>query len=97
MPKKVKLVDLFSGVVSLNDKGEADVPLNIPDFNGTLRLMVVAFTSDAYGSAEREVTVSAPIVAEIAMPRFIGLGDTFALALDVTNMMTAAQNISIKL
>ena len=70
MPKKVQLVDIFSGVVSLNAKGEADVPLNIPDFNGTLRLMVVAFTADAYGSAEREVTVSAPIVAEIAMPRF---------------------------
>lgn len=97
MPKKVKLVDIFSGVVALNDKGEADVPLAIPDFNGTLRLMVVAYTADAYGSAEREVTVSAPIVAEIAMPRFIGPGDTSTLALDVTNMMPGEQAISIQL
>ena len=35
LPKKVKLVDLFSGVVKLNDKGEADIPLDLPDFNGT--------------------------------------------------------------
>jgi alpha-2-macroglobulin len=97
MPNKVELIDLFSGPVQLNAKGEADIPLNIPNFNGTLRLMAVASTADAYGSAEKEVTVSAPIVAEIAMPRFIGPGDTSTVALDVTNMMKDAQTISIKL
>lgn len=97
MPKKVRLVDIFSGPVQLNAKGEADVPLDVPDFNGTLRLMAVASTADAYGNAEREVQVSAPIVAEIAMPRFIGPGDTTSFALDVTNMTGSAQNISIKL
>lgn len=97
MPKKVKLIDLFSGPVQLNDKGEAEVPLQIPDFNGTLRLMVVAATDDAYGSTDKEVVVSAPIVAEIAMPRFIGPGDNSTFALDVTNMMQDEQNIQIKL
>ncbi|MBR7801761.1 alpha-2-macroglobulin family protein [Undibacterium fentianense] len=97
MPKKVKLVDIFSGPVQLNEKGEADVALNIPDFNGSLRVMVVASTEDAYGSAEKEVIVSAPIVAEIATPRFIGPGDTSSFALDVTNMMPSEQNIQIKL
>ncbi|MFZ6801713.1 alpha-2-macroglobulin family protein [Undibacterium sp. Di24W] len=97
MPKKVKLVDIFSGPVQLNDKGEADVPLNIPDFNGTLRVMVVASTDDAYGSTDKEVVVSAPIVAEIATPRFIGPGDTSTFALDVTNMMQSEQSINIKL
>lgn len=97
MPKKVKLVDIFSGPVQLNAKGEADVPLNIPDFNGTLRIMAVASTEEAYGSAEKEMVVSAPIVAEISTPRFIGPGDTSTIALDVTNMMKSDQSISIKL
>ncbi len=97
MPKKVLLVDLFSGPVVLNAKGEADVPLDVPDFNGTLRLMAVASTQEAYGNAEREVVVSAPIVAEISMPRFIGPGDTATLALDVTNMMGSEQDINIRL
>jgi alpha-2-macroglobulin len=97
MPKKVRLVDLFSGPLQLNAKGEADVALMIPDFNGTLRLMAVAASEDAYGRADREVTVSAPIVAEIAMPRFIGPGDSAALALDVTNMMAGEQSLTIKL
>lgn len=97
MPKKVKLIDIFSGPVQLNAQGEATIALDIPDFNGTLRLMAVASTADAYGNAEREVTVAAPIVAELSMPRFIGPGDNSTLALDVTNMMTSEQNIAIKL
>jgi len=97
MPKRVKLVDIFSGPVQLNGKGEATVPLDIPDFNGTLRLMAVAATDDAYGNAERDVVVAAPIVAEIALPRFIGPGDTSTVALDVTNMMPGERNISVKL
>ena len=71
LPKKVKLVDLFSGVVKLNDKGEADIPLDLPDFNGTLRLMAVAFTADNFGSTDAEMVVAAPIVAELNTPRFI--------------------------
>ncbi|WP_332875866.1 alpha-2-macroglobulin family protein [Massilia sp. S19_KUP03_FR1] len=97
MPKKVKLVDLFSGPVQLDAKGEANIALDIPDFNGNLRLMVVAASDDAYGKADREMLVSAPIVAEIAMPRFIGPGDSAAVALDVTNMMKTEQEVSIKL
>ncbi|WP_256079577.1 alpha-2-macroglobulin [Massilia sp. YIM B04103] len=97
MPKKVKLVDLFSGPVQLNAKGEAEIPLDIPDFNGTLRLMAVASTADSYGSADREVVVSAPIVAEISLPRFIGPGDKSTVALDVSNMMTGEQDIDIRL
>jgi uncharacterized protein YfaS (alpha-2-macroglobulin family) len=97
MPKKVKLVDIFSGVVQLNARGEAEVPLDIPDFNGTLRLMAVASTADAYGSTDREVVVSAPIVAELSMPRFVGPNDKSTVALDVTNMMGGEQEIDIKL
>ncbi|MCL2656381.1 MAG: alpha-2-macroglobulin family protein [Betaproteobacteria bacterium] len=97
MPKKVKLVDLFSGPVQLDAKGEAQIPLDIPDFNGTLRLMAVAATPERFGSAEREMTVAAPIVAELSMPRFIAPGDSATLALDVTNMSGGAQDIQLKL
>ena len=97
MPKKVKLIDLFSGPVALNAKGEAEVPLDIPDFNGTLRLMAVAATADRFGKAEQEMTSAAPIVAELAMPRFIAPGDNATIALDVTNLSGAAQDIKISL
>ncbi|WP_438800845.1 alpha-2-macroglobulin family protein [Achromobacter pestifer] len=97
LPKKVKLVDLFSGAVTLNEQGEADIPLDLPDFNGTLRLMAVAFTPDNYGSTDTEMVVAAPIVAELNTPRFITPGDQAAIALDVTNLSGAEQKVTVKL
>ncbi len=97
MPKKVKLIDLFSGPVQLDANGQAQIPLDIPDFNGTLRLMAVVSTAERFGSAEREMTVAAPIVAELSTPRFIAPGDAAMVALDVSNMSGAAQDIQLKL
>ncbi|NRF69389.1 alpha-2-macroglobulin family protein [Aquincola sp. S2] len=97
MPKKVKLVDLFSGPVQLDAKGEATVTLAIPDFNGTLRLMAVAATAEKFAHAESETVSAAPLVAEMAMPRFIAPGDAATLALDVTNLTTEPQTVKVKL
>jgi len=97
MPAKVKLVDLFSGVVELDAQGRAQIPLDIPDFNGTLRLMAVAFTENRFGNAEAEMVVAAPIVAELSTPRFISPGDRAMVALDLTNMSGAAQNVTVAL
>lgn len=96
MPRKVRLVDLSSGPVMLDAKGEATIPLDLPDFNGTLRLMAVASTADSYAHAESEMVVAAPIVAELSMPRFIAPGDTATIALDVTNLSGSTQQVSIK-
>ncbi|MEN9317342.1 MAG: hypothetical protein RIS35_3735 [Pseudomonadota bacterium] len=97
LPRRVRLVDLFSGPVTVDANGEATVPLELPDFNGTLRLMAVAATADGYASAEREMTVAAPLVAELAMPRFVSPGDAATVALDLTNLSGAPQSVSVKL
>ncbi|MGE8602884.1 alpha-2-macroglobulin family protein [Bordetella trematum] len=97
LPKKVKLVDLFSGAVGLDAKGEAEIELNVPDFNGTLRLMAVAFTDERYGNADAEMVVAAPVVAELNTPRFITPGDQAAIALDLTNLSGATRKLTVRL
>ena len=94
-PRKVKLVDLFSGPVALDAKGEAEITLQIPDFNGTLRLMAVVNAPRRFGSADKEVVSAAPIVAELAMPRFVSPGDQATLALDLANMTEQAQSLRV--
>ena len=47
-----RTVALFSGPVKLDDKGEAKITLEIPDFIGQLRLMAVAYDKDKVGSAD---------------------------------------------
>jgi len=90
---EVQIVSLFSGVVDVNSDGQATIALNIPDFNGRLRLMAVAFSDNEFGSDEQEITVAAPIVAQLAMPRFLAMEDTATFALDLTNLSGETQTI----
>jgi uncharacterized protein YfaS (alpha-2-macroglobulin family) len=46
---------------------------------------------------EAEVTVAAPLVVELAMPRFLSVGDSAVLALDVQNLAGSPQEIRIAL
>jgi uncharacterized protein YfaS (alpha-2-macroglobulin family) len=95
MPRKVLLVDLFSGPVALDAKGEATINLKLPDFNGTLRVMAVVSSADSYASAQAETVVAAPLVAELNMPRFVSPGDKATIALDVTNLSGAPQEVKV--
>lgn len=93
----VQIVSLFQGPVVPNAEGIAEIPLSLPDFNGRLRLMAVAFGKEHYGSSEMEVTVAAPVIAEISMPRFLAYGDRAEIALDVQNMTDEAQTLDVSL
>src|SRR5579871_3853926 len=81
-----KTVALFSGLVKVGANGVANVPLDVPDFNGELRLMVVAWTSNKLGEASRPLTVRDPVVAEIVLPRFLAPGDRALAALNMDNV-----------
>lgn len=70
-----RTVALFSGVVALKGDGTATIPLEIPDFQGELRLMAVAFDGEKVGSADARMTVRDPLVAEVILPRFLAPGD----------------------
>ncbi|MBP7338440.1 alpha-2-macroglobulin [Niveispirillum sp.] len=70
-----RTVALFSGIVALDATGKATIPLTIPDFQGELRLMAVAWDTDKLGSAETRLTVRDPVVAELILPRFLSPSD----------------------
>ncbi len=96
LPKKVKLVDLFSGPVALNAEGQAEVDLQVPDFNGKLRLMAVVAGPNQFASKDLEVTVAAPLVVELAAPRFINHGDSAIVALDVQNLSGQDETLNVR-
>ncbi|HEX3675578.1 MAG TPA: alpha-2-macroglobulin family protein, partial [Rhizomicrobium sp.] len=81
-----KTVALFSGLVKVGAGGVTQVPVDVPDFNGELRLMAVAWTKDKLGHADRPLTVRDPIVADIVLPRFLAPGDKAQAALNMNNV-----------
>ena len=82
---RVQTVDLYSGQVSLDARGEARIPIQVPDFNGTLRISALVFSADRYGEASTESILRAPILAEASAPRVLAPEDSSMLTLDLQN------------
>ncbi|RYZ55742.1 MAG: alpha-2-macroglobulin family protein, partial [Sphingobacteriales bacterium] len=91
----VQIVALFEQPVIVDANGEAIIPIHVPDFNGRLRLMAVAFGEEQFGNAEQELTVAAPLVTEISLPRFLASGDKAEIALDLHNLSGADREFDI--
>ncbi len=82
---RVQTVDLFSGPVKLDSGGNARITLQVPDFNGTLRVAALVYAGESYGSRAVETVARAPVVAEASMPRVMAPGDRATVTLDLTN------------
>ncbi len=83
---KVQIVDLFTGPVAFDAQGKATLHVDVPDFNGSLRLAALAYTDSHYGNADGNVTVRAPLVVEPSTPRVMAAGDQAVISLDLKNL-----------
>ncbi|NEM97922.1 alpha-2-macroglobulin family protein [Pontibacter burrus] len=97
--KRVKLVSLWSEHLKTNGNGEAIVKVKIPEFSGSLRVMAVAYKGKSFGSAEKMMRVSDPVVISTALPRFVSPGDTMLVPVTLTNTTantaTASSSITV--
>jgi len=91
------IVSLFSGPVKLDDKGDAKVSLDIPDFIGQLRLMAVAYDKNKVGATEARLIVRDAVTADVILPRFLSPGDQGRLALSLHNVEGPAGDYRIAL
>ncbi|BCU06945.1 alpha-2-macroglobulin family protein [Allochromatium tepidum] len=80
-PPTEELLAYHSGIVKLDDRGQAGVSVEIPDFNGTVRVMAMAWSAEGVGHAVRDLTVRDPIVVTPTLPRFLAPGDRSRLLL----------------
>ncbi|MDB5735676.1 MAG: hypothetical protein JWN16_2313 [Alphaproteobacteria bacterium] len=81
-----RTVALFSGIVKVGAGGVASITFDVPDFNGSLRLMAVAWSADKLGHADRMLIVRDPVVADLVLPRFLSPGDSIGAALNLDNV-----------
>ncbi|MBI1386528.1 MAG: alpha-2-macroglobulin family protein [Rhizobiales bacterium] len=85
-PPVEKPLALFSGIVEVDADGNANVDLDLPPFNGTVRIMVVAWSETRVGSSSRDLIVRDPVTLTLTTPRFLTLGDQARLSLDLHNV-----------
>ncbi|MCI4677846.1 alpha-2-macroglobulin family protein [Rhodoblastus acidophilus] len=81
---------LYSGVVRVGPDGKAKVSFDLPAFNGTVRVMAVAWSKNRTGSASADVIVRDAVVVQASLPRFLALDDQSRLNLRFDNVEGAA-------
>ena len=86
---------LYSGLVTVGPGGVAEIPFEIPDFAGTVRVMAVAWSKDKVGKASGDVIVRDPVVLSATLPRFLRTGDRGTINLDLNNVEGAAGDYKI--
>lgn len=96
-PPTEELVAVFSGVLEADAEGRVRAPIPLPDFNGTVRLMAIAWTAEGVGQATRDWLVRDPIVVQASLPRFLAPGDETRLRLDLAHATGPTGEIELTL
>ncbi len=87
----------YSGVVKVGPDGKATVTFDIPSFNGTLRVMAVAWAKGRVGSATSDVIVRDPVVLTGTLPRFLNIGDQSRFFVQIDNVEGPAGDYTLDL
>nr|WP_317056573.1 alpha-2-macroglobulin family protein [Roseovarius sp. W115]MDV2930196.1 alpha-2-macroglobulin family protein [Roseovarius sp. W115] len=84
-PPTEELVSFFTGPVKIGPNGSAEAQFDIPDFNGTVRLMAVVWSDTSVGQSEADTIIRDPVVVTASLPRFMAPGDQSEILLEITH------------
>ena len=84
-PPTEALMAFFSGPVTISSDGRAVVEVTRPAFNGTIRLMAVAWSETAVGNATQDVIARDPVVITASLPRLLAPQDQSRLLLEMVH------------
>ncbi len=94
-PPTERLVAFFTGPLSVGADGTAEAAFDIPDFNGTVRLMAIAWSAEGVGQAARDVVVRDPVVLTASVPRFLAPGDRSSMLLEIVHATGPAGRVGL--
>ena len=95
LPLSEEPVALFTGVIEADASGNATASLELPSFNGTLKLMAIVWTDTKVGNASADMIVRDPVVVAGTLPRFLAPGDATRMRFDLHNVAHAAGEYSL--
>ncbi|MEZ5013893.1 MAG: MG2 domain-containing protein [Chitinophagales bacterium] len=94
---RVKLISYWSDILQTDGSGNASYTIDIPHFSGDLRVMVVAYKGDKFGSSESHMIVADPFVVTTSLPRFLTPGDTVTVPVTLANTTDKGASGSVAL
>ena len=84
-PPTEQLMAFFSGPITIGADGTAVVEIAKPAFNGTVKLMAVAWSDTGVGDTSANVIARDPVVIAASLPRFLAPADRARMLLELVH------------
>ena len=95
-PIRFKPMVRFIGPFTLKGGKTATHKINVPNYIGSVRTMVVAGQDGAYGNAEKTTPVKQPLMVLATLPRVLGPEEKVQLPINVFAMDKKIKNVQIQ-
>lgn len=102
-PREAKRANRFEPVVKhlgpfqLDRRQKATHKIQMPNYVGAVRVMVVAAANQAYGSTEKSVPVRKPLMVLGTLPRTLGVGDALEVPVNIFAMKAGLGQVQVRL
>jgi len=94
-PPTEDLVSFFAGPVVADASGRVVAKFDMPEFNGTVRLMAVVWSETGVGQASKDVLVRDPVVMTASLPRFLAPFDESRMLLELAHTKGPAGKVKL--
>ncbi|WP_139451971.1 alpha-2-macroglobulin family protein [Campylobacter armoricus] len=95
--RRFKPVVLFQEPIMSDENGYAKVKFNMPSYLGSVKVIVVANNKKGFGSAFKNIQVSAPAVMLETLPRALRINDEFKFLVQVFKVDDDVKNANLRL
>ena len=93
--ERFKPVSMFLGPYTVKAKGTDKHTVELPQYIGQLRAMVIATDGSAMGSVEKPVMVTKPVMVKATLPRVIGTDEEVVLPVTVFTTKPGVGNVTV--
>ena len=95
--KRFKPVVLYQAPVSIQPGATEEISFTMPNYVGSVRVMLVGASGHSYADLEKTVAVKQPLMLLPTVPRAVRPGDSFALPVSVFAMDSSVTDAKISL
>lgn len=95
-PQGDKSVAFWSGPLKADAGGRVQWTIDVPQFQGALRVMAVAVNGNRFGQAQHITRVRSPLVLLPTFPRFAQTGETMRLPMTLRNDTGSDGSFSVR-
>lgn len=90
-------VALFKGPVKTDQSGHAEVDFKMPNYIGSVRVMVIGANKGNYGQVEKNIPVKTELMLMPTLPRVLGPGDKIKVPVTVFGMADNLTDVQVRM